>query len=104
MKAALSNAFFPAFIAFYEREYREGVRPHLTVAVLDGRLGIVGVSGEFFSGHALSLRRRARLEHLLFCGYCNDYQQYFPTIEAAARAATAPPRRWPWRKSGRANG
>ena len=44
----------------------------------------VGVSGEFFCGHALSLKRRARLEHLFFLGYCNDYQQYFPTIEAAA--------------------
>jgi hypothetical protein len=24
------------------------------------------------------------LEHVLFLGYCNDYHQYFPTIEAAA--------------------
>ncbi len=77
-------AFFPKLVGFYEREYREGVRPHLTVALLDGRIGFVGVSGEFFCGHALSLKRRARLEHLLFLGYCNDYQQYFPTIEAAA--------------------
>ena len=30
------------------------------------------------------LKRRARLEHLFFLGYCNDYQQYFPTIEAVA--------------------
>ena len=35
-------------------------------------------------GHSLALKRRARLEHLVFLGYCNDYQQYFPTIEAAA--------------------
>src|SRR5262249_3087128 len=26
---ALSRAFFPELIAFYQREYREGVRPHL---------------------------------------------------------------------------
>jgi neutral ceramidase len=84
VKAALSNAFFPDLIAFYEREYRDGVRPQMTVAVLDDRLGLVGVSGEFFSSHAIGLRRRARMEHLLFCGYCNDYQQYFPTIEAAS--------------------
>jgi hypothetical protein len=51
---------------------------------LNEELGIVGVSGEFFAGHALSLKRRCRLPHLLFIGYCNDYQQYFPTIEAAA--------------------
>jgi hypothetical protein len=56
----------------------------MTVALLDDRIGIVGVSGEFFSGHALSLKKRARLEHLLFLGCCNDYHQYFPTIEASA--------------------
>jgi neutral ceramidase len=93
VKSMLGNAFFPELIAAYEREYRDGVRPQLTVALLDGRLGFVGVSGEFFCGHALSLRRRARLDHLLFCGYCNDYQQYFPTIESAAEGGygTAPP-------------
>jgi len=93
VRAALGRAFFPDLIAYYEREYRDGVRPHLSVAVLDDKLGLVGVSGEFFCGHALSLRRRARLEHLLFCGYCNDYQQYFPTIEAASEGGygTAPP-------------
>jgi hypothetical protein len=78
------TAFFEDLVAFYEREYREGVRPHLTVALLDRRIGFVGVSGEFFCGHSLSLKRRARLEHVLFLGYCNDYQQYFPTIEGAA--------------------
>jgi hypothetical protein len=84
IRAMYSAAFFPDLVNFYEREYREGVRPHLTAALLDGRVGLVGVSGEFFCGHALGLKRRARLEHLLFLGYCNDYQQYFPTIEAAA--------------------
>jgi hypothetical protein len=81
---ALSRAFFPELIAFYQREYSEGVRPHLTTALLDGRVGFVGVSGEFFCGHSLALKRRARLPHLFFLGYCNDYHQYFPTIEAAS--------------------
>lgn len=84
MQTTLGSAFFPALIAFYEREYRPGVRPHLSVALLDKRIGFVGVSGEFFCAHALSLKRRARLDHLVFLGYCNDYQQYFPTIEALA--------------------
>jgi neutral ceramidase len=93
VRLTLNQAFFPELIAFYEREYREGVRPHLTAALLDERIGFVGVSGEFFCGHALSLKRRARLEHLFFLGYCNDYQQYFPTIEAASEGGygTAPP-------------
>jgi neutral ceramidase len=89
----LSLAFFRGIVDFYEREYREGVRPHLTTALIGKDIGLVGVSGEFFCGHALSLKRRARLEHLLFLGYCNDYQQYFPTIEAAAEGGygTEPP-------------
>jgi hypothetical protein len=93
IRLALERAFFPELIAFYEREYRGGVRPHLTVALLDKRIGFVGVSGEFFCGHALNLKRRARLEHLFFLGYCNDYQQYFPTIEAASEGGygTEPP-------------
>src|SRR5439155_12885106 len=82
--AGLSRAFFPDLVAFYEREYKEGVRPQMTVALLDGKLGLVGISGEPFCGHAISLRKRARLDHVLLCGYCNDYQQYFPTIEATS--------------------
>jgi hypothetical protein len=84
VKGAFVKAFFPDLVDFYDREYRQGVRPHLSVALLDGRIGLVGVSGEFFCGHSLNLKRRARLEHLFFLGYCNDYQQYFPTIEAAS--------------------
>src|SRR5262249_11296930 len=84
IQALFASVFFPELVAFYEREYRDGIRPVLTSVLLDGRIGLVGVSGEFFCGHALALKRRARLEHLFFLGYCNDYHQYFPTIEAAA--------------------
>ena len=82
--AAYSFAFFPRLVEFYEREYREGVRPHMTTVLLDNKIGIVGVSGELFTSHAIQLKRRARLEHLFVFGYCNDYQQYMPTIEAVA--------------------
>jgi len=84
IQGLFSSAFFPDLVAFYEREYRPGIRPQLNVALLDGRIGFVGVSGEFFCGHSLSLKRRARLDALFFLGYCNDYHQYFPTIEAAS--------------------
>ncbi len=84
VRGALVLAFFEDLVAAFEREYRDGVRPHLTTALLDDRIAFVGVSGEFFCGHALSLKRRARLEHVFFLGYCNDYHQYFPTIEGAA--------------------
>jgi neutral ceramidase len=84
VKAALERAFFPELIGFFEKEYRDGVKPVLTVAMLDGSVGFVGISGEFFCDHALHLKRRARLQHLFFLGYCNDYHQYFPTIPAVA--------------------
>ncbi len=84
IRAMFVTAFFRGLVDFYEREYQEGIRPHLTTALLDGRIAFVGVSGEFFCGHSLSLKRRAGLEHVFFLGYCNDYQQYFPTLEGAA--------------------
>jgi hypothetical protein len=84
VRIALDRAFFPELIEFFDTEYAMGVRPTLSVAVLDNSIGFVGASGEFFSDHALSLKRRARLPHLFFLGYCNDYHQYFPTIQAVS--------------------
>jgi hypothetical protein len=84
IKPMFVRAFYPDLVEFYIREYREGIRPHLTTALLNGKVGFVGVSGEFFCTHSLHLKRRARLDHLFFLGYCNDYHQYFPTIQAAA--------------------
>jgi len=90
IKGMFVKAFFQDLVDFYEREYREGVRPHLTVALLNNRIGFVGVSGEFFCSHSLNLKRRARLDHLFFLGYCNDYQQYFPQSKPRLKAAMAP--------------
>jgi neutral ceramidase len=80
-----SVAFFQELVDAFVKEYEGGVvRPRLTAAVLDGRIGFVGCSGEFFSAHAVRLRERARLDHLFFFSCCNGYHQYFPTIEATA--------------------
>lgn len=78
------QAFFPELVRNYVEEYRDGVRPWLTVALLNGNIAFVGASGEFFSNHAVRLRERARLGSVFFFGYCNGYHQYFPTIEGAA--------------------
>ena len=75
-------AFFKDLVDAYVKEYQNGVRPTLSVALLNREIGIVGVSGEVFSSHAIRLRERARLPHLLFLGCTNGYHQYFPTIEA----------------------
>jgi len=84
VKAAYQKAFFPELIPNYIDEYADGIRPRLTVALLNGDIAIVGVSGEFFSNHAIRLKQRARVRQLFFFGYANGYHQYFPTIEAVA--------------------
>ena len=79
-----SLAFFPELVANFVAEYSDGIRPRITVAVLNDSIAFVGGSGEFFCQHAVRLRERARVDELFFFGYCNGYHQYFPTIEAAA--------------------
>ncbi len=81
---AYQKAFFPELIPNFVDEYADGVRPRLTVALLNGEIALVGVSGEFFANHALRLKARARVKQLFFFGYSNGYHQYFPTIEAVA--------------------
>jgi neutral/alkaline ceramidase-like enzyme len=82
--AAFQKAFFPELIPNYLDEYANGIRQRLTVALLNGDIAMVGVSGEFFCNHAVRLRERARVRQLFFFGYSNGYHQYFPTIEAVA--------------------
>lgn len=84
IRRVFAGAFFKELVDAYMEEYADGVRPRITVALINGEVGLVGASGEFFCNHALRLKERARLPHLFFFGYCNDYQWYFPTIEAAA--------------------
>ncbi len=84
IRALFEKAFFPELVANYLDEYAGGIRPLLTVALLNGDVALVGVSGEFFSSHALRLKERTRVRQLFFFGYCNGYHQYFPTIEAVA--------------------
>jgi hypothetical protein len=81
---AYSIAFFPELVATFVDEYEEGIRPRLTVALINQEIALVAGSGEFFCQHAIRLRERARVKQLIFCGYANGYHQYFPTIEAAA--------------------
>ena len=78
------KAFFPELIPNFTDEYAGGVRPRLTVALLNNEIALVGASGEFFANHAIRLKERARGVQVFFFGYCNGYHQYFPTIEAVA--------------------
>jgi hypothetical protein len=60
MLAGYALAFFPELVTNFADEYADGVRPRLTVALLNGDIALVGVSGEFFCQHAIRLRERAR--------------------------------------------
>lgn len=93
VRTALGLAFFPELVANYFDEYAEGVRPRLSVALLDADVAMVGVSAEVFCAHAIRLKERARVPHLFFFGMCNGYHQYLPTIEAVAEGGygTEPP-------------
>jgi hypothetical protein len=84
VRGMYEKAFFPELIPNFVDEYADGVRPRLTLALLNGEIALVGVSGEFFSNHSIRLKERARVKQLFFFGYCNGYHQYFPTIEAVA--------------------
>ena len=79
-----ANPAFKGLVDAYVEEYSDGVRPQLSVAVLNGEVALVGVSGEVFCAHALRLRRDSGFKSLLFLGYCNGYLQYFTTREAVA--------------------
>jgi hypothetical protein len=84
VRGLYEKAFFPELIPNYVDEYADGVRPRLTVALLNNEIALVGASGEFFASHAIRLKERARVKQLFFFGYCNGYHQYFPTIEAVS--------------------
>ena len=93
VRTLLGQAFFPELVANYGDEYSEGVRPRLSVALLNRRIPFVAVSGEVFCAHALHLKQRLRAGPLIFFGFTNGYHQYFPTIEAVAEGGygTEPP-------------
>lgn len=84
VRMIFAKAFFPELIPNYVDEYADGIRPRLTVALLNNDLALVGASGEFFSNHAIRLKERTRVKQVFFFGYCNGYHQYFPTIEAVS--------------------
>jgi hypothetical protein len=80
-----SVAFFPELAqAALDDVQGNKIRTHLTTALINGELALVGGSGEFFCNHSIRLKERSRAKKTLFLGYCNGHNMYFPTIEAAA--------------------
>lgn len=84
-RLTLGNAFYPELVVHYEREYAEGIQTPLEVALVGPSLALVGIAGEPFCSHGLELQRRFPSAKVLTLGYCNEYHQYFPTIEALSK-------------------
>jgi hypothetical protein len=82
--SAFSQAFFPELVNNFMLETKHGIEPELTTVLLNGKLALVGGSGEFFCNHSNRLKQRAYVPDTLFFGYCNGHNMYFPTIEAAS--------------------
>lgn len=82
VRTTLGRAFYPELVRHYETEYRGGVTTPLEVAILGKNLALVGIAGEPFCAHALRLQSRFGPTPVLTLGCCNDYHQYFPTLEA----------------------
>lgn len=79
-------AFFPELAEAVAAEHLDNlIRPRLTTLLLNGELALIGGSGEFFTAHGLHLKQRLHSAKVLFVGYCNGHDMYFPTIEAAAQ-------------------
>lgn len=82
--AAFSKAFFPELVPNFLDELKNGIPTELNTVLLNGEIGLVGGSGEFFSNHSNRLKERSYLPHTFFLGYCNGHNLYFPTIEGAS--------------------
>lgn len=79
-----ARAFFPELAAAYADEVRDGIIAEMNTVLLNGEIGLVSGSGEFFCNHSNRLKERSYLKHTLFFGYANGHNLYFPTIEAAS--------------------
>lgn len=76
------NAFFPEITAMLVELPNNTVKPRESTVVLNGELALVGGSGEFFSAHAVRLKKESPAKKTLFFGLCNGHNMYFPTREA----------------------
>ncbi len=80
--AVFKQGFFPEITAMMVELEDNIVRPRLVTVLVNKELALVGGTGEFFSDHAVRLKRESPAAKTLFFGYCNGHTMYIPT-EAA---------------------
>jgi len=84
VKALYSAAFFPELIAFYEREYKEGIRPQLTTAFAGRQDRLCRRLRRVFFARIHCCSRSAPAGAFAVSGLLQRLPPVFPTIEAAA--------------------
>ncbi len=79
----LTFAFGESLAHSFKEKYADGrMHPRLTTVLINNELAIVGASGEFFSDLANHLKSAVDGPEVLFAGYCNGHDYYFPTRRA----------------------
>ncbi len=81
--AALEKHYGKVLVRMYLKRFKPPLQGDLTTVTLGKDLAIVGVPGEFFVAHGLSLKARSAIPNTFLFGYCNGFLAYFPTINAA---------------------
>ncbi|GMW01343.1 MAG: hypothetical protein AMXMBFR84_24800 [Candidatus Hydrogenedentota bacterium] len=85
LREMYAGAFTPELTNCFFDKYADGeMHPRLSTVLLNDNLYFVGASGEFFCEHAQNLKSRIRDAKVVFAGYCNGHDMYFPTIKGAA--------------------
>jgi hypothetical protein len=79
---ALEKQYGKKLIQMYLGRFKLPMTGELTTVTLGKDLAIVGVPGEFFVEHGLSLKARSVIPNTFLFGYCNGLLGYFPTINA----------------------
>lgn len=83
VRSALEKKYGKALVRAYLGRFKLPMSANLTTVTLGDDLAIVGLPGEFFVEHGLSLKARSAIPNTFAFGYCNGGLGYFPTINAA---------------------
>lgn len=81
--APLEKVYGKLLVQAYLSRIKLPMPGDLATVTLGKDLAIVGVPGEFFVEHGLSLKSRSAIPNTFLFGYCNGFLGYFPTINAA---------------------
>jgi hypothetical protein len=85
VRAVLSKAYGPRFDGVIAKTIKNNmVTCRLTTVLIDGKVALVGMPGEFFVAFQTMLKIRSPIRDTFLVGYTNGYHAYFPTLVDAA--------------------